>query len=142
MATTLNPKDKLYAVYNQDRISRGLDEINPDEFEMQAPAFYSGPRSPKNTRAKVIPKSATNSFGTINLFWNREVLSTAVVGGKIVKGSLTTVHAAINEINEELGVAFDTTDFVDGPLGSSNFTLVASPTNLVFTGSTVFTYYA
>ena len=74
MATTLDPKAKLFAVYNQNLVDRGLQPIDPTQFEMQPPTVFSGPQSPLNTRAKVIPKSQTNSFGTINFYWNRENL--------------------------------------------------------------------
>lgn len=141
MATTLNPKAKLFAVYNQNLIDRGLLPIDPDAFEMQPPTVFSGPQSIKNTRAKVIPKSQTNSFGTINFFWNRENLATALTTPRIVKGTATTVHEAIAAINDELGVEMTTDDFVDGFLGSTNFVLQATPTNLVFTGSVTVTYY-
>lgn len=142
MATTLDPKAKLFAVYNQNLVDRGLVPIDPTQFEMQPPTVFSGPQSPLNTRAKVIPKSQTNSFGTINFYWNRENLATALTNPKIVKGSATTVHEAIAAINDELGVEMSTSDFVDAFLGSTNFTLTATPTNLVFTGSATFTYYS
>lgn len=142
MAVTLNPSEKIWAIYNQDRINRGKLAVNPVEFELQSPELYTGPRSPTtNTRVKAIPKSAINSFGTFNFYYNRENLATAVVNPKIVKGSLTTIHGAIAEINEELGIASTIADWVDGNLGSTNFTLTATPENLIFVGSVTFTYY-
>lgn len=143
MAVTLNPTEKIFAIYNQDRVNRGKQPIVPAEFELQPPTAYTGPRSPTtNTRVKAIPKSAVNSFGTFNFYYNRENMATAIVGAKIVKGSLLTVHGAIAEINEELGIESTTADWVDGNLGSTSFTLTATPTNLIFIGAAVFTYYA
>lgn len=141
MATTLDPVEKIYAVYNQNRVDRGLTPIVPAEFELQPPTAFSGPQSPKNTRLKALPKLTTNSFGTINLYYDRENLATALTAPKIVKGGATTVHQALAAINDELGVAMQTTDFVDGALGATNFTLTATPTNLIFIGNVVFTYY-
>lgn len=142
MTATLNPSEKIWAIYNQDRINRGKLAVNPSEFELQEPVAYTGPRSPTtNTRLKGIPKSATNSFGTFNFYYSRQNLATAVINPKIVKGSLTTIHEAIAEINEELGITSTTADWVDGNLGTTDFTLTATPTNLVFIGSVTFTYY-
>lgn len=141
MATTLDPVEKIFAVYNQNRVDRGLTAINPAEFELQPPQVFSGPQSTKNTRLKAIPKLATSSFGTINLFYDRENLATALTAPKIVKGSATTVHGALAAINDELGVTMQPGDFVDGPLGATNFVLTATATNLVFTGNVTFTYY-
>lgn len=142
MSVTLNPTEKIFAIYNQDRINRGKQAIVPAEFELQPPVPYTGPRSPTtNTRVRAIPKSAVNSFGTFNFYYNRENLATAVINPKIVKGAFTTVFEALNEINEELGIQSTTSDWVDANLGTTDFTLTASSTNLVFIGSVVFTYY-
>ena len=141
MATTLDPIEKLYALYNQNRFNRGLMPIIPAEFEMQEPIVYSGPRSPKNTKIQLIPKTITNVFGTINFFYDREDMATSIINPKITKGTLLTIHEALPDINNELGVILYTSDVLNGPLGTTGFTLTAKPTNLVFTGSVNFTYY-
>lgn len=141
MATTLDPKEKLFALYNQNRVTRGLLPIEPLEFEMGEPAVYSGPRSTKNTKVQIIPKTTTNVFGTINFFYDRVDLATGVTNPKISKGGFLSIHEALGAINDELGVLMYPSDVVNGPLGTTTFTLTATASNLIFTGSVQFTYY-
>jgi hypothetical protein len=139
---SLNPEDKLYAVYNQKRINAGKEPIVPSEFNMGPTEVYSGPRSNHNSRTRLVPKASTASFGRLNLYHDRESLETAITTPlKVVKGNATTIHQLINEINEELGIESTTADWLDGPLGATNFTLIASPLNRIFLGSTLVTYY-
>jgi hypothetical protein len=44
-------------------------------------------------------------------------------------------------LHEELGIESTTADWLDGPLGATNFTLIASPLNRVFLGSVLVSYY-
>ena len=143
MATTnLNPEAKLIAVYNQQRVNQSLEPIVPEEFDMGPPEIYSGPRSPDNTRSRLIPKASTASFGRLNLYYNRKDMATAFTAPlKVVKGSATTIHELINEINEELGIESTTADWLDGTLGATNFNLIASPLNRIFTGGVLVGYY-
>lgn len=140
MATTNDPVEKIYAAYNVKRVDRGLTPIDPEDFEMQDPVVFSGPQSTLNTKIQLLPKLASNAFGTINLFYDRVNLDTLVTP-RIVKGSATTVFEALPAINEELGIVLEERDVVDGSLGANDFTLTATPVNKIFTGSKVFTYY-
>jgi hypothetical protein len=141
MASTLDPVEKLFAVYNDRRIARGLEAIVPTQYEMSTPNTYSGPRSPDNTSVKIIPKSATASFGTLYLYYTREDMATVLTATpKVLKGSATTIHQLINEINTELGILSTTADWLDGPLGVKQFVLQATPRNYIFTGSKTFEY--
>ncbi len=143
MATSnLNPESKLYAVYNQKRIDQGLEPIVPAQFDMGPPEVYSGPRSPDNTRSRIVPKAPTASFGQLTVYYDRKDMATAFTNPlKVTKGSAVTVFQLINEINEELGIDSTTGDWLDGTLGATNFNLIASPTNRVFTGGVLVSYY-
>ena len=141
MASTLDPVEKIFAVYNQKRIDRGLEAIVPSQYEMGTPNVYNGLRSPDNTVVKITPKSATASFGTLYLYYSRNDMATVFTQTpKVVKGSATTIHQLINEINTELGILTTTADWLDGPLGVTQFVLQAAPRNYIFTGSHTFEY--
>ena len=141
MASTLDPVEKNFAVYNQKRIDRGLEAIVPSQYEMGTPNVYNGLRSPDNTVVKITPKSATASFGTLYLYYSRNDMATVFTQTpKVVKGSATTIHQLINEINTELGILTTTADWLDGRLGVTQFVLQAAPRNYIFTGSRTFEY--
>ena len=141
MASTLDPVEKIFAVYNQKRIDRGLEAIVPSQYEMGTPNVYTGLRSPDNTVVKITPKSATASFGTLYLYYSRNDMATVFTQTpKVVKGSTTTIHQLINEINTELGILTTTADWLDGPLGVTQFVLQAAPRNYIFTGNRTFEY--
>ena len=139
---TLNPEAKLYAVYNQQRVNAGLQPIVPSEFIMGPTEPYVGPRSTENSRTRITPKAITASFGRLNIYHTRRDMATAITTPlKVNKGNAVTIHELIAEINEELGIESTTADWLDGSLGATNFTLIASPLNRVFLGSVLVSYY-
>lgn len=144
MATSnplLSPRSKIIAVYNKVRLDRGLPAILEADFEFSNPFTYVGVKSTKNTRIYLTPKANSSQIGRITVYYDRIDLST-IVGSKVIRGSATTVTQLIPEINEELGVELTNNDVEEAPLGvTPTFTLTASPTSLIFVGSTSIGYY-
>lgn len=132
----LDPKNKIVAIYNAQRIANSLPTIDGDDYTFSLPEVYSGPRSLSNTRVKLTPNVESLNFGDIRVYYDRINLST-LSGFSVVKGSATTVLGLLNQINEELGVEMTATDIEEAALGvASTFELTASPQNLIFIGST------
>jgi hypothetical protein len=131
------PEEKLAAVFNKDRVDNSLPTIDFNEYVFQAPTPFVGTR---NTRIYAIPALASLYVGRITLYYDRIALST-VVNLSVTKGSATTVHELLDQINEELGIILTTADVADAALpGSGGFTLTATSVNKLFTGSTTVTY--
>jgi hypothetical protein len=136
MADPIDPKAKLFAIYNQDRINNGLPTIMPDDFDMGTPEAYSGSRSPKNTRLYLQPKPSSSAVGRITLYYDRINLAT-ITNLTLVKASEANIVDLLPKINTELGVALVAADIVNTTLPASGpFNLTASATNLVYTGTT------
>jgi hypothetical protein len=144
MATSnplLNPRTKIVAIYNKVRVDRGLTPIVEADFEFSNPTPYSGIKSVKNTRIYLTPRASSSQIGRITVYYDRISLST-ITGAKVVRGTATTVTQLLSEINEELGIELTNNDIEEAPLGvTPTFTLTASPTSLIFLGSTQVGYY-
>lgn len=137
----LNPKIKLAAIYNLKRVEKGLLPINIDDYNFTLPLPYSGPRSVKNTKVYLLPKTSTAEFGRITIYYDRIDLAT-ITGAKVSKGTATAVSQLIDEINEELGIYLDVLDIEEAVLTADpTFVLTASPQCLLFTGQTTMGYY-
>lgn len=137
----LNPKLKIIAIYNKRRADKGLLPIDVNDYDFTLPLVYVGPRSTKNTKIYLIPKTSSAEFGRITIYYDRIDLAT-VTGAKVIKGSATAVSQLIEEINEELGIYLTTLDVEEAVLPAGNFfTLTASPQCLLFTGATQIGYY-
>lgn len=136
----VTPKEKLIAIYNQDRVNNGLAVIVADDFDLDAPAVYSGSRSPKNTRVYLTPKPSSANVGRITLYYNRIDLAT-ITSLMVTKTTEANVVDLLSQINDELGVTLVTSDVVNTTLPSTGpFTLTATATNLIYTGSTSVAY--
>lgn len=136
----LTPKDKLMAVYNAELQANGKPTIDPADFDMSAPAAYSGPRSTRNTVIYLQPLAASPSFGLATIYYNRVNLAT-VTSVRVTKGSAATLTDLLPALNIQLGLEFVAADFspVTLPSAPGTFTLTATSTNLVMTGSTTVT---
>ena len=132
----LTAKEKLIAVYNYDLTANGRPTVNPAEFEMSAPAAYSGPRSPQNTVIYLSPLPTSPNIGLSTIYYNRLNLS-VVTTLRVTKGSATNLATILPLLNIELGIVFATTDFQDValPAVGSSFTLTATPSNILLLGS-------
>lgn len=132
----LDPKNKLISIYNLMRSGDGQVALELSDFNFGTPEPYTGLRSEKNTRIMLIPKNSMSIYGRSILYYNRIDLST-IDNFSVVKGSATTVLGLLPAINAELGVELEDFDVEEAALGTgTSFTLTASPTNLIFTGST------
>ena len=136
----VTPKEKLIAIYNQDRVNNGLAVIVADDFNLDPPQNYSGSRSPKNTRVYLTPKPSSANVGRITLYYNRIDLAT-IASLMVTKTTETNVVDLLTQINDELGVTLVASDIVNTTLPSAGpFTLTATATNLIYTGSTSVAY--
>lgn len=136
MATNKDPVEKLFVVYNQTRIDKGVIPIIPAEYEMGPPMAYFGPRSIENTRCILTPRSNRAALGLVYVYYSRKDLSTILPTPlSITKGSATRVHQLVDKLNAALSIESTTGDWVDGPLVDSQITLYASLDNRVFIGS-------
>ena len=136
----VTPKEKLIAIYNQDRVNNGLAVIVADDFNLDPPQNYSGSRSPKNTRVYLTPKPSSANVGRITLYYNRIDLAT-IASLMVTKTTQTNVVDLLTQINDELGVTLVASDIVNTTLPSAGpFTLTATATNLIYTGSTNVAY--
>jgi len=132
----LDPKNKLISVLNKLRTLQGIPTLPLEDFNFSTPTVYSGPRSLKNTRVILTPKAQSGFYGNVTLYYDRIDLST-LTGYAVEKGTATTVLGLLDEINEELGVELTALDVEEAALGNgTEFTLTASPQNLIFIGST------
>lgn len=136
----VTPKEKLIAIYNQDRVNNGLAVIVADDFNLDPPQNYSGSRSPKNTRVYLTPKPSSANVGRITLYYNRIDLAT-IASLMVTKTTETNVVDLLTQINDELGVTLVASDIVNTTLPSTGpFTLTATAINLIYTGSTSVAY--
>lgn len=136
----VTPKEKLIAIYNQDRVNNGLAVIVADDFNLDPPQNYSGSRSPKNTRVYLTPKPSSANVGRITLYYNRIDLAT-ITSLMVSKTTEANVIDLLTQINDELGVSLVASDMVNTTLPSAGpFTLTATATNLIYTGSTSVAY--
>ena len=136
----VTPKEKLIAIYNQDRINNGLGVIVADDFNLESPQIYSGSRSPKNTRVYLTPKPSSANVGRITLYYNRIDLAT-ITSLMVTKMTETNTVDLLAQISDELGVTLFASDIVDTTLPNTGpFTLTATATNLLYTGSTNVAY--
>lgn len=132
----LNPKNKLISIYNLLRTADGQVPLDLEDFNFGTPVPYSGLRSAKNTKITLSPKNSASIYGKSILYYNRIDLAT-LDNFAVVKGTATTVLGLLPAINEELGVELEDFDVLEAALGAGpSFTLTASATNLIFTGST------
>lgn len=137
---TINPKEKLVAIYNLDRTNNGLQPILETEFDFGAPETYSGPRSTKNTRIYLTPKASSASVGRITLYYDRINLAT-ITTLAVVKAAEVNVVDMLPKLNEELGITLVAADITNGVLpASGGFTLTASATNILYSGTTNVAY--
>ena len=137
---TPTPKEKLVAIYNADRVSNRLAVIDGAEFDIEAPVAYSGSRSPKNTRVYLTPKPASVNIGRITLYYDRISLAT-ITTLMVKKTTETKTVDLVGQLSDELGVVLIASDIVDTTLPATGpFTLTATATNLMYTGSVQVAY--
>lgn len=128
--------EKIQARFNAKRVENSLPVVDFTGYNMSLPESYSGPQSSSNTLIYAVPLAASENLGRLKIFLNRLNLSSAV-GMSVVRGSATRIVHLLPQLSNELGVTLIADDIVDDvlPVGSS-FTLTASSSNRLFTGST------
>lgn len=132
--------EKIQARYNAKRTANSQPVVDFAGYTMSAPEVYSGPQSADNTLLYANPTAASPNFGRIKIFLNRSNMNTAV-GITIKKGTATRVSQLLVQLGNEFGLTFTADDFVDDVLGAgSTFTLSASVSNRLLTGSTTVSF--
>lgn len=137
MSNLPTPEMKLAAMANKKRVDNSLERINFEDYEFLNPKNFTGE---KNTRITAISKLESFLISRINIVYNRNPLS-EISTITVPKGSFTKIHDLIPALSEEVGIQFSTSDFENGDLPSgASFTLTATSTNKLFTGSTTINY--
>ncbi len=128
--------EKIQARFNAKRTESNLPVVDFSGYNMSLPEAYSGPQSTSNTLIYAVPLATSNNVGRLKIFLNRLALSSAI-GMSVARGSSTRIVQLLPQLSNELGVTLIAEDIVDDvlPTGAS-FTLTASATNRLFTGST------
>ena len=128
--------EKIQARFNAKRTEANLPVVDFTGYNMSLPEAYSGPQSTSNTLIYATPLAASNNLGRLKMFLNRLALS-AAVGMSVKRGSATRVVQLLPQLSLELGVSLLPEDVVDDQLpAGASFTLTASASNRLFTGST------
>jgi hypothetical protein len=128
--------EKIQARFNAKRTENNLPVVDFTGYAMSLPEAYSGPQSTSNTLIYATPLAASNNLGRLKMFLNRLALS-AAVGMSVQRGSATRVVQLLPQLSMELGVTLLPEDINDDQLPAGNsFTLTASSSNRLFTGST------
>ena len=133
--SNITMKDKIFAVYNAQRVADSKPTVLANDFVVGVPADYNGPSSPKDTRIYLTPIAASSSVGRITLYYDRIDLAD-IITLAITKGAAIMISDVLDQINDELGIELATTDIVDAALPPAGpFTLTASAANLLYKGS-------
>lgn len=128
--------EKIQARFNAKRTEASLPTVDFTGYTMSLPSSYSGPQSTSNTLLYATPDATSNNLGRLKMFLNRLDLSTAV-GITVTRGTSTRIVNLLTQLSNELGVTLIADDINDDVLPSgSSFTLTASSSNRLFTGST------
>lgn len=127
-------------MYNAERVLRNKPPILATDFDFTPPEVYSGPRSTRNTKVFLLPKSVSGNYGRITIYYDRINLNT-LTGITVIKGSNTRIYQVIGQLNEETGMNMSSADLVDDPLAvSGSTTITASTGSYLFTGNTTISY--
>lgn len=131
---------KFYAVVNKHLTNLSLPTINPADYNASAPETYTGTAYPRNTRLVLDAPLESSVVGRTTIYYSRIEMSTSLVGLIVAKGSATTLLELLPALSEIIGVQLAANDVVPLALpASGSFTLTASTTNLLYTGSTSIT---
>lgn len=128
--------EKIQARFNAKRTESNLPVVDFTGYNMSLPEAYSGPQSTSNTLIYATPLASSNNIGRLKMFLNRLALSQAI-GMSVTRGASTRIVQLLPQLSLELGVTLLAEDIVDDQLpAGASFTLTASPSNRLFTGST------
>lgn len=134
---------KFYAVVNKHLTNLSLPAIDPADYNVQAPETYTGTAYPRNTRLILDAPLESTVVGRTTIYYNRIDMGTALTGLMVAKGSATTLVELLPALSDIIGVQLSANDVTPVNLpASGSFTLTASATNLLYSGSTSITLTA
>ena len=128
---------KFYAVVNKHLTNLSLPTIDPADYNASSPETYTGTAYPRNTRLILDAPLESSVVGRTTIYYNRIDMAASLTGLIVSKGSATTLIELLPALSEIIGVQLSANDVVPAALpASGSFTLTASATNLLYTGST------
>lgn len=130
-------KSILLAMVNRSSVK----QFTFDEYAFSEPVRPTEQAPVRNTLIRLLPKSGTNLYGSVTLYYNR--MNISVIGDiKVFKNGATLISEVIPYINTTYGIYLSPTDYIDGPLPTGSdtdpvsVTLTISPTCIQFYGGT------
>lgn len=130
-------KTILLAMVNRSSVK----QFTFDEYAFSDPVRPTEQAPVRNTLIRLLPKSGSNLYGSVTLYYNRMNIS-AIGDIKVYKNGATLISEVIPYINTTYGIYLSPTDYIDGPLPSGSdvepvsVTLNISPTCIQFYGGT------
>lgn len=135
----MTPLEKLIAVFNRYRASKGELPVTASDYIVSAPVPYKGPASERNTKITLRTKKPVNGkYKIYYLYYNRINLETVLDDLYVARdGADSLAEILIRTLNDEMRVDFADDDFervaFNDDMGS--FMLKATSKNIIFTGS-------